>query len=83
MATKLVWHSSFFKFPEDIRKAIYTTNASESTNRQISGFTSTVRKIIKNNGVFPDDKSIQKIIFMVLTNASKNEQCLLKIGRWF
>ncbi|MFP3012222.1 MAG: IS256 family transposase, partial [Rickettsia sp.] len=54
----------FFSFPEDIRKAIYTTNAIESTNRQI-------RKIIKNKVVFPDDKSIQKIIFLALTNASK------------
>ena len=55
----------FFSFPEDIRKAIYTTNAIEATNRQI-------RQIIKNKGVFPDDKSIQKIIFLALTNASKN-----------
>jgi len=54
----------FFSFPEDIRKAIYTTNAIEATNRQI-------RKIIKNKGVFPDDTSIQKIIFLALTNASK------------
>ncbi|MCC8417613.1 MAG: transposase, partial [Rickettsia endosymbiont of Bryobia graminum] len=46
------------------RKAIYTTNAIESINRQI-------RKIIKNKGVFPDDKSIQKIIFLALTNASR------------
>ncbi len=54
----------FFAFPEEIRKAIYTTNAIESINRQI-------RKIIKNKGVFPDDKSIQKIIFLALRNASK------------
>ena len=47
----------FFSFPEEIRKAIYTTNAIESINSQI-------RKIIKNKGVFPDDKSIQKIIFL-------------------
>ncbi len=53
-----------FSFPDGIRKAIYTTNAIESANRQI-------RKIIKNKGVFPDDKSIQKIIFLALTNASK------------
>lgn len=53
-----------FSFPEAIRKAIYTTNVIESANRQI-------RKIIKNKGVFPDDKSIQKIIFLALTNASK------------
>ena len=54
----------FFSFPDEIRKAIYTTNAIEAINRQI-------RKIIKNKGVFPDDKSIQKIIFLALTNAQK------------
>lgn len=53
-----------FAFPEQIRKAIYTTNIIESANRQI-------RKIIKNKGVFPDDKSIQKIIYLALRNASK------------
>jgi putative transposase len=53
-----------FSFPDGIRKAIYTTNVIEGANRQI-------RKIIKNKGVFPDDKSIQKIIFLALTNAQK------------
>lgn len=53
-----------FAFPEEIRKAIYTTNTIESVNRQI-------RKIIKNKGVFPDDNSIQKIIFLSLKNAAK------------
>ncbi len=47
-----------FSFPEGIRKAMYTTNTIESANRQI----------IKNKGVFPDDKSIQKTIFLALTN---------------
>lgn len=54
----------FFAFPPEIRKVIYTTNTIESVNRQI-------RKIIKNKGVFPDDKSITKIIFLALKNASK------------
>jgi putative transposase len=54
----------FFAFPEEIRKVIYTINSIESVNRQI-------RKIIKNKGVFPDDKSIMKIIFLALQNASK------------
>ena len=53
-----------FSFPEEIRKAIYTTNTIESINRQI-------RKIIKNKGVFPNDESIKKIIFLALRNASK------------
>jgi putative transposase len=56
--------SSLFAFPEEIRKAIYTTNIIEAANRQI-------RKIIKNKGVFPSDKSIQKIIYLALKNASK------------
>ena len=53
-----------FSFPREIRRVIYTTNTIESVNRQI-------RKIIKNKGVFPDDKSIQKIIYLALKNASK------------
>lgn len=56
--------SPFFAFPDHIRKAIYTTNAIESANRQI-------RKIIKNKGVFPDDKAISKSIYLALRNASK------------
>ncbi len=56
--------SPFFAFPPDIRRVIYTTNSIESINRQI-------RKIIKNKGVFPDDKSIQKIIYLALRNAAK------------
>jgi len=54
----------FFAFPEEIRRVIYTTNTIESVNRQI-------RKIIKNKGVFPDDKSITKIVFLALKNAAK------------
>lgn len=58
----------FFAFPAESRKVIYTTNVIESVNRQI-------RKIIKNKGVFPDDKSIQKIIFLALRNDVKNGLC--------
>ena len=61
----------FFAFPEKIRRVIYTTNAIETINRQI-------RKIIKNKGVFPDDKSIQKIIYLALKNAAKKWTMPLK-----
>jgi len=53
-----------FSFPKEIRRTIYTTNIIESANRQI-------RKIIKNKGVFPNDSSIKKIIYLSLGNASK------------
>jgi putative transposase len=51
-------------FPEFIKKAIYTTNAIEAINRQI-------RKIIKNKGVFPNENSIKKLVYLALKNASK------------
>ena len=65
-----IWHRNWagiaplFSFPEEIRRVIYTTNTIESVNHQIC-------KIIKNKGVFPDDKSIHKIIYLALKNASK------------
>ena len=42
------WHnlSIFFKYPEPIRKVIYTTNAVESVHRQF-------RKLTKTKGAFP------------------------------
>ena len=54
----------FLAYPKDIRKVIYTTNAIESTNRQI-------RKIIKSKGVFPNDMAVYKIAYLALKNASK------------
>jgi putative transposase len=54
----------FMAFPEDIRKAIYTTNAVEAVNRQI-------RKIIKTKGAFPSDEAVMKLVFLALQNAQK------------
>ena len=64
------WHRNwngiipFMSFPDYIRKAIYTTNAIESINRQI-------RKIIKSKGAFPNDEAVLKLIFLALQNAQK------------
>lgn len=44
----------------------------------IESVNSKIRKIIKNKGVFPDDKSIQKIIFLALRNAAKKWTMPLK-----
>ena len=46
---------TMYAFPDEIRKAIYTTNAIEAVNRQI-------RKIIKHKGVFPNEQSVMKIL---------------------
>ena len=54
---------TFFAYPEDIRKVIYTTNAIESINNS-------VRKIIRR-GAFPNNEAILKIIYLALQNAAK------------
>ena len=54
----------FFKFPPEIRKAVYTTNAIESVNY-------TIQKVIKHRQSFPNDESAIKLIFMALKNISR------------
>jgi transposase-like protein len=57
--------SEFFKYPPEIRKAIYTTNAIESLNYQL-------RKVTKNRSTFPNDDAIFKILYLAIRNASEN-----------
>ena len=54
----------FFAFPQDIRRIIYTTNAIESLN-------SSIRKIIKTRGSFPNDDSAIKLIYLAIQNAGQ------------
>jgi|TARA_B100002003_G_C14095265_1_gene526813 putative transposase len=54
----------FFAFPEDIRKAIYTTNAIESLNNSL-------RKVTKNRNSFPSDEAVIKLLYMALRNIMK------------
>ncbi len=54
----------FFAFPEDIRKAIYTTNAIESLNNSL-------RKVTKTRNSFPSDEAAMKLLFMALNNIMK------------
>jgi putative transposase len=54
----------FLKYPEYIRKAIYTTNAIESLH-------SNLRKVTKLRGAFPSDESVAKVIYLRLRNITK------------
>ena len=56
--------NTLFNYPEDIRKAIYTTNAIESLN-------SVIRKAIKKRKLFPTDDSAKKVIYLAVQDASK------------
>ncbi len=56
--------NTLFNYPEDIRKAIYTTNAIESLN-------SVIRKAVKKRKLFPTDDSAKKVIYLAIQAASK------------
>lgn len=56
--------STFFKYPEEIRKIIYTTNPLEGFNRRI-------RKTTKTKGAFPTDDSLFKLLYLIVIDASK------------
>ncbi len=60
------WHNlnTLFGYPEDISRAIYTTNAIESMN-------SVVRKAIKKRKLFPTDDSAMKVVYLTVQQASK------------
>ncbi len=50
---------TFFKFPEEIKRLIYTTNAVES------------RKVTKTKSVFPTDDALLKMLFLASREISK------------
>lgn len=56
--------STYFKFPQEIRRLIYTTNAIEGFNRQL-------RKVTKSKSVFPTDDSLLKMLYLALMDITK------------
>ena len=54
---------TLFDYPDDIRRAIYTTNAIESLN-------SVIRKAIRQRKIFPTDDAVMKVIYLATEKAS-------------
>lgn len=53
--------STYFDYPVEIRKVIYTTNAIEGLNRQF-------RKVTKTKTMFPNDDSLRKMLYLAIQN---------------
>ena len=56
--------SAYFKYPQEIRRIIYTTNIIESVHRQF-------KKLTKTKGAFPNENSLLKLLYLVIQNAKK------------
>lgn len=78
--------NTLFGYTKDIRKAIYTANAIESLNM-------TLRKVMKNKRVFPNDTAVFKTLYLAIQNIAKRwtmpirdwapayQQMLIKFGK--
>lgn len=65
--------ATFFKYPQEIRKIIYTTNHVENFNRAI-------RKVTKTKSSFPTDESLFKLLYLIVID--KTEKWTMPIRDW-
>jgi transposase-like protein len=65
--------ATYFKYPEEIRTIIYTTNSMESYNRML-------RKVTKSKSIFPTDDSLHKSLYLATIDIQ--EKWTQKIRNW-
>jgi transposase-like protein len=65
--------ATFFKYPPEIRRIIYTTNMIESFHRQL-------RKVTKGKSVFPSDESLMKMLYLVTQNVMR--KWTMRVREW-
>ena len=56
--------STFFKYPEEVRRLIYTTNA-------VEGFHRMLRKFTKTKVIYPTEDALRKSIYLSVQEISK------------
>lgn len=56
--------NTYFKYPAELRRLIYTTNTIEGFNRQL-------RKVTKSKSVFPTDDSLLKMLYLAMMDITK------------
>jgi putative transposase len=67
----------FYAFPAEVRRLLYTTNASEALNSKL-------RRAVRARGYFPTDEAALKLLFLVLNRSEKGwtmparEWCMAK-----
>ncbi len=56
--------ATFFEFPREIRRLIYTTNTVEGYHRQL-------RKVTKNKGSFPTEQAVRKLLYLATMDITR------------
>ncbi|KJS66641.1 MAG: hypothetical protein JL50_01805 [Peptococcaceae bacterium BICA1-7] len=76
--------ATFFKYPPEIRKIIYTTNMIESYHRQL-------RKVTKGKSIFPTEDALLKMLYLATMDVLRKwtgrirnwSQILLQLSVYF
>lgn len=55
----------FFDYPPEIRKVMYTTNAIEALNAQLT-------KVTRKRGAFPTPEAVRKVLYLAIDRASEH-----------
>lgn len=56
--------STYFKYPPELRRLIYTTNSIENFNRQL-------RKVTKSKTIFPTDDALFKMLYLAMNDITE------------
>lgn len=65
--------SIYFKYPQEVRTLIYTTNTIEGYNRQL-------RKVTKNKSILPIDDTLLKMFYLVTQDITKMDKPSKRLG---
>jgi len=65
--------ATYFKYPKEIRKIIYTTNNVESFHRQL-------RKVTKSKSIFPNDQALLKMLYLATMDAT--DRWTMRLRDW-
>ncbi|MFC2145717.1 IS256 family transposase [Actinomycetota bacterium] len=65
--------STYFKYPGELRRIIYTTNSAESYHRQL-------RKVTKSKSIFPNDKALLKMLYLATMDAT--DRWTMRLRDW-
>lgn len=65
--------ATYFKYPKEIRKIIYTTNNVESYHRQL-------RKVTKSKSIFPNDQALLKMLYLATMDAT--DRWTMRLRDW-
>lgn len=65
--------ATFFRYPREIRKIIYTTNIIEGYHRQL-------RKVTKSKSIFPNDEALMKMLYLVTMDFT--QKWIMRVPNW-